>query len=173
MPNPPCSTALHPPPPPPLPAAPPAPDRPAPPPPPARSALAGAVARFVVGPLDVLKIRFQVQLEPIAAGVKASHYTSMRQALVTIVQEEGIKARGGVAIAAWLPVLWIAELAGKRHGRSAALPLLQLRGLHPAAPAGQAAVALAIHRPRPVVSRPPSPPAPCRACGAAPCPASC
>lgn len=60
------------------------------------SALAGAVARFVVGPLDVLKIRFQVQLEPIAAGVKTSHYTSMRQALVTIVKEEGIKAsRGG------------------------------------------------------------------------------
>ncbi|KAI7835819.1 hypothetical protein COHA_010286 [Chlorella ohadii] len=54
-------------------------------------ALAGAVARFVVGPLDVLKIRFQVQLEPIAAGVKTSHYTSMRQALVTIVKEEGIK----------------------------------------------------------------------------------
>jgi len=49
------------------------------------------VARFVVGPLDVLKIRFQVQLEPIAAGVKTSHYTSMRQALVTIVKEEGIK----------------------------------------------------------------------------------
>lgn len=55
-------------------------------------ALAGAVARFVVGPLDVLKIRFQVQLEPIAAGAqRQSHYTSMRQAFVTILREEGIK----------------------------------------------------------------------------------
>ena len=57
-------------------------------------ALAGAVARFVVGPLDVLKIRFQVQLEPIAAGAQPAHYTSMRQALATIVREEGVKVRG-------------------------------------------------------------------------------
>lgn len=61
-------------------------------------ALAGAVARFVVGPLDVLKIRFQVQLEPIAGGAAGaaahSHYTSMRQALVTILKEEGIKVGG-------------------------------------------------------------------------------
>lgn len=64
-------------------------------------ALAGVIARFVVGPLDVLKIRFQVQLEPIARsqGAKStsqlsmgSKYTGMRQALVTIVREEGIQA---------------------------------------------------------------------------------
>lgn len=56
-------------------------------------AFAGAVARFVVGPLDVLKIRFQVQLEPLGVhGAKcASKYTSMRQAVVTIVKEEGIQ----------------------------------------------------------------------------------
>ena len=53
-------------------------------------AVAGAVARFVVGPLDVLKIRFQVQLEPIAAGGIQSKYTSLRQALTTIVKDEGI-----------------------------------------------------------------------------------
>lgn len=55
-------------------------------------ALAGAVARFVVGPLDVIKIRFQVQLEPIAqGGPLPSKYTSLRQAVVTIVKEEGIQ----------------------------------------------------------------------------------
>jgi solute carrier family 25 thiamine pyrophosphate transporter 19 len=61
-------------------------------------AIAGCAARFVVGPLDVIKIRFQVQLEPIAkraAGLDptslASKYTGLRQALTTIVKEEGIK----------------------------------------------------------------------------------
>ena len=61
-------------------------------------AIAGCAARFAVGPLDVIKIRFQVQLEPIAkraAGLDpsslASKYTGLRQALTTIVREEGIK----------------------------------------------------------------------------------
>ena len=60
-------------------------------------AIAGCAARFVVGPLDVIKIRFQVQLEPIAkraAGVDpttlSSKYTGLRQALATIVKEEGV-----------------------------------------------------------------------------------
>ena len=63
-------------------------------------AIAGCAARFAVGPLDVIKIRFQVQLEPIAkraAGIDAtslaSKYTGLRQALTTIVREEGIKVR--------------------------------------------------------------------------------
>ena len=61
-------------------------------------AIAGAVARLVVNPLDVLKIRFQVQLEPISrAGASTSaasglsKYTGLRQAFVTIIKEEGIK----------------------------------------------------------------------------------
>lgn len=61
-------------------------------------AIAGCAARFVVGPLDVIKIRFQVQLEPIAkraAGLDptsvVSKYTGLRQALTTIVKEEGIQ----------------------------------------------------------------------------------
>jgi solute carrier family 25 (mitochondrial thiamine pyrophosphate transporter), member 19 len=61
----------------------------------AAGALAGAVARFVVGPLDVLKIRFQVQLEPICQG--NSKYTSLRQAATTIVKEEGIQVRHSIA----------------------------------------------------------------------------
>ncbi len=61
-------------------------------------AIAGAVARLVVNPLDVLKIRFQVQLEPISAASASgsaasalSKYTGLRQAFVTIIKEEGIK----------------------------------------------------------------------------------
>lgn len=55
--------------------------------------LSGALARVVVGPLDVVKIRFQVQLEPVKAGVGSivkSKYTGLTQALLTIFREEGI-----------------------------------------------------------------------------------
>ena len=64
-------------------------------------AVSGAVSRFVVGPLDVMKIRFQVQLEPIretGRAVVAQHqhqlhgkYTSLRQAFLTILKEEGVR----------------------------------------------------------------------------------
>lgn len=57
-------------------------------------ALAGCVARFAVGPLDVVKIRFQVQLEPIskqAVKVANSKYTGFGQALLTILKEEGVQ----------------------------------------------------------------------------------
>ena len=63
-------------------------------------ALAGCISRLVIGPLDVLKIRFQVQLEPIAIAGQgaalhhvASKYTGIGQALRTIAAEEGIQAR--------------------------------------------------------------------------------
>ena len=58
-------------------------------------AISGAVARVVIGPLDVLKVRFQVQLEPIrkatSAGQPLSKYTGISQALQLIVKEEGIQ----------------------------------------------------------------------------------
>ena len=66
-------------------------------------AISGCVARFVIGPLDVLKIRFQVQVEPVSrraaarlAAQKGSSavlpkYTGIWQALRTIVKEEGIQ----------------------------------------------------------------------------------
>lgn len=47
-----------------------------------------------MGPLDVVKIRFQVQLEPIslhAAAKRAPHYHGFLHAFRTIVSEEGIK----------------------------------------------------------------------------------
>jgi solute carrier family 25 (mitochondrial thiamine pyrophosphate transporter), member 19 len=58
----------------------------------AAGGLAGAVSRLVVGPLDVVKIRMQVQLEPIRQGANSKYY-GVVQALSTIVREEGIQVR--------------------------------------------------------------------------------
>lgn len=50
-------------------------------------AFSGSFTRFVAQPLDVLKIRFQLQLEPIDRGSK---YSSIIQAVKSIIKEEGI-----------------------------------------------------------------------------------
>lgn len=50
---------------------------------------AGALTRALTQPLDVLKIRFQLQLEPIKHG-QNSKYSSMLQAVKSIIREEGI-----------------------------------------------------------------------------------
>lgn len=68
---------------------------------PAMDAVAGAVAggasRMVVSPLDVIKIRFQVQLEPTnswrrlgSLGSMSSKYTGVAQAFKEIIREEGV-----------------------------------------------------------------------------------
>ncbi|GLC38991.1 hypothetical protein PLESTB_001774000 [Pleodorina starrii] len=58
-------------------------------------AIAGCIARVITGPLDVIKIRFQVQLEPIIGAppqaAQRSKYTGFGQALTTIVREEGVQ----------------------------------------------------------------------------------
>ena len=55
-------------------------------------ALAGCLARFAVGPLDVVKIRLQVQREPtVRAAGAASKYSGFSQALRTIYREEGVR----------------------------------------------------------------------------------
>lgn len=64
----------------------------------AAGALSGAISRFLVGPLDVVKIRFQVQLEPISLQAstltkRPPHYHGFLHAFRTIVAEEGIKVR--------------------------------------------------------------------------------
>lgn len=57
-------------------------------------ALAGLISRFIVSPLDVIKIRFQVQLEPISDTARsiqrASKYKGLTHAFTTIFKEEGI-----------------------------------------------------------------------------------
>jgi hypothetical protein len=60
--------------------------------------VAGAVSRLVVGPLDVVKIRMQVQLEPIRQAAN-SKYHGVVQALRTIVREEGIQVRSAISFA--------------------------------------------------------------------------
>ncbi|XP_051130749.1 mitochondrial thiamine diphosphate carrier 2-like isoform X2 [Andrographis paniculata] len=68
-------------------------------------AISGAVQRTVTSPLDVIKIRFQVQLEPTTRWVmlrrdaySSSKYTGMLQAAKDIFREEGLPGfwRGNV-----------------------------------------------------------------------------
>lgn len=51
----------------------------------------GAITRAIAQPLDVIKIRFQLQLEPIKHGSN-SKYNSVPQAVCSIVKEEGMLA---------------------------------------------------------------------------------
>lgn len=76
--------------------------------------LAGAVSRLVVGPLDVVKIRMQVQLEPIARGAH-SKYSGVVQALSTIVKEEGVQVRSECSASF---VARIRAVQAKRHIQS-------------------------------------------------------
>ena len=50
----------------------------------------GFVVRTIVQPLDVLKIRFQLQHEPIKMSSHVSKYRSLPQSVLDIVREEGI-----------------------------------------------------------------------------------
>ncbi|KAG6801519.1 mitochondrial thiamine pyrophosphate carrier [Apis mellifera caucasica] len=54
-------------------------------------AVSGFVTRFACQPLDVIKIRFQLQVEPIA-NYHVSKYHSFLQAFYLILKEEGITA---------------------------------------------------------------------------------
>ena len=65
-------------------------------------AIAGASARVCVAPLDVVKIRLQVQLEAGAAG----KYRGLTHAVSTILREEGVRAMWAgttPALLLWVP----------------------------------------------------------------------
>lgn len=55
-------------------------------------AAAGFIGRVIIQPLDVIKTRFQLQVEPIRKGQTGAKYTSMLQATSTIFREEGVTA---------------------------------------------------------------------------------
>ncbi|XP_014248213.1 mitochondrial thiamine pyrophosphate carrier-like isoform X2 [Cimex lectularius] len=54
-------------------------------------AAAGAVTRALFQPIDVIKIKFQLQVEPIKLTSTISKYNSLLQAVKTIHYEEGLK----------------------------------------------------------------------------------
>ncbi|XP_055348551.1 mitochondrial thiamine pyrophosphate carrier-like [Paramacrobiotus metropolitanus] len=55
-------------------------------------ASAAFLSRFFTQPVDVCKIRFQLQIEPIRRGEIASKYQGLSQAVGLIVREEGVLA---------------------------------------------------------------------------------
>ncbi|MCI4395227.1 hypothetical protein PGIGA_G00178020 [Pangasianodon gigas] len=61
--------------------------------------LAGFVTRAIISPLDVLKIRFQLQVERVSSSRPEGKYSSMMQAWRCILGEEGLSAfwKGHVA----------------------------------------------------------------------------
>lgn len=55
-------------------------------------AISGFVTRFICQPFDVVKIRFQLQLEPIKASHPTAKYTSILHGTLCIFREEGLAA---------------------------------------------------------------------------------
>ena len=56
-------------------------------------ALTGFSVRLFVNPLDVIKIRWQLQIEPISSkiGIEHGKYKSWSQTVRSIVKEEGVR----------------------------------------------------------------------------------
>lgn len=54
--------------------------------------LTGVITRFICQPLDVLKIRLQLQVEPISKRSEISKYRSVAQSVSCIYREEGLFA---------------------------------------------------------------------------------
>lgn len=81
-------------------------------------AVAGGVSRFIIAPLDVIKIRFQVQHTQ-HSGLY--HYTGVLDAFKTVAKEEGIRAFWKGNLAAELMVVPWAAISFLTHQRFKAL----------------------------------------------------
>jgi hypothetical protein len=57
-------------------------------------AAAGCISRVIVAPLDLVKIRLQVQLEPVVGASPVSKYTGFTNAIATVLREEGVLVGG-------------------------------------------------------------------------------
>ncbi|PNF16543.1 hypothetical protein B7P43_G07185 [Cryptotermes secundus] len=55
-------------------------------------AISGGLTRFLCQPFDVIKIRFQLQVEPLSHACREAKYWSVSQAAHRIVKEEGFSA---------------------------------------------------------------------------------
>lgn len=53
---------------------------------------AGCITRFICQPLDVLKIRFQLQVEPLSQDHMTSKYRTIMQSTRLVLKEEGLRA---------------------------------------------------------------------------------
>jgi solute carrier family 25 thiamine pyrophosphate transporter 19 len=59
--------------------------------------ISGLCSRLVTEPLDVIKIRFQLQLEPIRINNHGSKYRGITQTAGLIIREEGLSALWSVS----------------------------------------------------------------------------
>ena len=67
-------------------------------------AIAGLTSRIVTAPFDVVKIRMQLQQEPIRNAGKGGRYTGLLQAFANLYAEEGFRTfyRGNMpAVMTW------------------------------------------------------------------------
>ncbi|RHX97198.1 hypothetical protein DYB25_001051 [Aphanomyces astaci] len=87
-------------------------------------AVAGGLTRVIAAPLDLLKIRFQVQVGANATHFP-KHYTGLAHALSTIYREEGLRTfwRGNIAAT----VLWV-SYSGVQFGTYQALHNILMDG---------------------------------------------
>ena len=120
-------------------------------------AFAGGVSRVAVAPLDVVKIRMQVQVEPVLNGVAGGKYRGIVQCATTILKEEGARGLWAGTVPAlflWVPYTAIHSAAGR-------VPQASHGGTRPDAPPWAFSAAPPRARPPPCARTRPTSCAPC------------